>query len=223
MSRVDRKSGQRLMRKPGLSAALVALLAGAMVAGTGGCAALPALSVIPSVISLGHEMSTTKSEENGADTKNQDAELAADKPSSPPSKLTPGNVCQMIAIARPNLVVVELRRGAAGALEYRELRLLNSTDDARWTPVVDGNTGPEGWRPAVNFLKMDFKPPLTDVIPDNGPSYLAYAPTGIDSNNLNRAAGPRSASGVATGTFSWDGRVYQYTVARTLPCLSPPS
>jgi hypothetical protein len=210
-----------MCRRPGLSAALATLLAGSIAAGLGGCAALPALSILPSLISLVHDLSGKKSNgESGADTANQDAELEAAEPSAPPPKLTPENVCQLIAIARPDLVVVELRKSAAAAPEYRELRLINSTDSARWTPLVDSDTGPDGWRPAVNFLKMNFKPPLADAIPDNGTSYLAYAPVAADSNNPNQPAELNSAS-AGVGAFSWSGQAYQYAVARTLPCLAP--
>jgi hypothetical protein len=128
----------------------------------------------------------------------------------------------MMAIARPDMVLVELRKNA-GAPEYRELHLQNSTDEAHWTPIVDSEAGPDGWIPAVNFLKMDFQPPLTDVIPADGSCYLAYAPITIDPNNPYQAAELKSGAGGQLDTFSWAGRVYQYKVARTLPCLSPSS
>ncbi len=223
MSGSNRKSVQRPMPKAGLSAALVALLAGVIAFGTAGCM-LPMLSMIPSVISLAHAVYTANSgAENDADAKNRDAEAFTAATSSPPPKLTPGNVCQMMAIERPNMVLVELRKNVAGAPEYRELRLLNSADEAHWTPIVDGETGANGWLPAVNFLKMDFKPALTDAIPDAGTCYLAYAPSAIDPNDPNQAAELKSRLGSEVGTFSWAGRVYQYAVARTLPCLSPSS
>jgi hypothetical protein len=223
MSRLDRRTGGCLARTTGLSTALAVLLAGVIAVGTQGCAALPALSIIPSVISLAHEFSSTKSGEDDADTQYPDTTLADADESSPPAKLTPENVCQMIAIVRPDLVVVELRKSTAGAPEYRELRLLNSTDDPRWTPIVDADTGPKGWRPAVNFLKMDFNPPLTDAFPDNGSCYLAYAPTAVASNSPSEEAELKSAFGAEAGVFSWGGRVYRYRVARSLPCLSPNS
>jgi hypothetical protein len=206
-----------------MRSALAVMLAGAIAVGTAGCAALPALTAIPSLISLLHDMSTSKSGENGADKQNPDAEAEAEEPSPPPPKLTVDNLCQMIAISRPDLVVVELRKGAAGAPEYRELRLVNSTDTATWTPIVESDTGPDGWRPAVNFLKMDFKPPLTAAIPDSGSCYMAYVPVVTDPNSPNQAAQLQSAFGGALGAFSWEGRMYQYTVAPTLPCLSPSS
>ncbi len=213
--------GNCLMRTR--SAVPAVLLAAALAAGAQGCAALPALSIIPSLISLAHELSTSKSETAGTETNPPEAEVADAEPSTPPPKLTMENVCQMMAISHPDLVVVELRKDAAGAPEYRELRLVNSSDEAHWTPIVGGDTGPDGWRPAVNFLKMDFKPPLTSVIPDSGSSYLAYVPIAVDARNPNQLAQLQSAASGDAGLFSWDGRMYQYAVARTVPCLSPSS
>ncbi len=224
MSASNQKSVQRPMPKAGPSAALVALLAAVIAFGTAGCM-LPVLSIIPSVISLAHAVYTTNSGTgNDADAKNQEAETpTADTNSSPeaPAKLTPANVCQMMAILRPNMVLVQLRKNSAGSPEYRELHLLNSADEAHWTPIVDSKSGPDGWLPAVNFLKMDFKPPLTDAIPDGGTCYLAYAPSAIVPNDPNQAAELKSRIGRDIGTFSWDGQVYQYAVAHTPPCLSP--
>jgi hypothetical protein len=199
------------------------MLASAMAVGISGCVALPVLSLIPSVASFVYNAATRKDGDSDADAKNPDPE-PTEEASKPAPKLTAENVCHMMALVRPDLMVVELRKSAAGAPEYRELRLLkNSAEDARWTPVVDTDTGPDGWRPAVNFLKMDFNPPLTDVIPSTGSCYLAYVPIGGDSNNPQQAEEFKSAPGDAAGAFSWQGQAYQYKVERTLPCLASSS
>ena len=213
------KSVRRSMRNGGLPAAPVAMLVMAIAFAVSGCF-LPILTAIPSVIGLASAMYKSNNGTDDADKKDQTVEASAADSSKPPAKLTPGNVCQMMAIAHPDMVLVELRKNGAGAPEYRELHLLNSVDEAHWTPVVGGDTGADGWLPAVNFLKMDFNPPLTAEIPNAGTCYLAYAPTAIDPN---QAADTTSPVGADTGTFSWAGQVYQYTVARTLPCLSPSS
>ena len=204
------------MRKPSLLAMLTAMLA----FGSAGCM-LPLLGAIPSVISMAHSLYTSGGKDDDIATKDAEAE-AATEPSKPAPQLTPANVCQMMAIARPDMVLVELRK-SGGAPEYRELHLQNSADEAHWTPIVDSETGPDGWIPAVNFLKMDFQPPLTDAIPNAGSCYLAYAPLATDPNNPYQAAALKSGPGSSVSTFSWAGRVYQYTVAPTLPCLSPTS
>ncbi|HYK65767.1 MAG TPA: hypothetical protein VEY94_12540 [Patescibacteria group bacterium] len=225
MGKADRSPVEHLTSKLGQSAALFAVLT-AIAVGTSGCIALPFLSAIPSAVSFVYNVATGKSDSNSdADAKNEEyAPPSSDDSSKPPPKLTADNICHLMAIARPDLIVVELRKNAAGAPEYRELRLQpNTTEDARWAPVVDSDTGPEGWRAAVNFLKMDFKPALTDVIPDSGTCYLAYAPVVINPNNPVLPPEVKAAPGEAAGDFDWEGREYQYRVERTLPCLSPQS
>jgi hypothetical protein len=198
------------------------MLTGAMAVGTSGCIALPILGAIPSVASFVYNVSKGKGDD--ADPKDPDAEVKAAEANLPPPKpLTTENVCHLMAIARPDLMVVELRKNATGAPEYRELRLNEAVDNARWNPVIDSEAGPDGWRPAVNFLKMDFKPSLTEVIPDSGTCYLAYVPMAPDPTGAMQPAEFKSGSGDAAGAFSWDWREYQYKVARTLPCLSPSS
>ena len=153
---------------------------------------LPLLGAIPSVISMAHSLYTSGGKDDDAAAKEAEAEAAAE-PSKPAAQLTAGNICQMMAIARPDMVLVELRK-SGGAPEYRELHLQSSADEAHWTPIVDSETGPDGWIPAVNFLKMDFQPPLTDAIPSAGSCYLAYAPIAIDPNNPYQAAELKSGA-----------------------------
>ena len=216
-------SGASPIPRLGVSWALLAMLTGAMSVGTSGCVALPFLGAIPSVVNFAYNLSK-KGNGDDADAKNPDAEAdAAEASATAPKPLTTDNVCHLMAIARPDLMVVELRKNATGAPEYRELRLELGADNARWNPVIDSEAGPDGWRPAVNFLKMDFKPSLTEVIPDTGTCYLAYVPMAPDPSGAIQAAEFKSGSGDAAGAFSWAGREYQYKVARTLPCLSPSS
>jgi hypothetical protein len=218
----NRKSFLRAMPKANGSSVIVAILTTAMALGTAGCA-LPLLGVIPTAISLVHAAYKAGSTSDDTEAKNPDAEEPTEEASKPPAQLTPGNLCQMMAISHPDMVLVELRKNSAGTPEYRELHLQNSTDEAHWTPTVNSETGADGWLPALNFLKMDFQPPLADSIPSSGSCYLAYAPLAIDPTDSYQAAELKSPAAGPVPTFSWGGRVYQYEVARTPPCLSPSS
>ena len=204
---------------------LGAILVAAIPFGAAGCV-LPLLSMIPSAISLAHAAYTAGSgSKDDAEAKNQEAETPTEEASAttPPPQLTPANLCKMMSLTHPDVVLVELRKNSAGDPEYRDLHLQSSAEEAHWTPTVDSETGPDGWIPAVNFLKMNFQPPLANSIPDVGTSYLAYAPIAIDPNNPYQAAELKSETGNGMDTFFWQGRVYEYTVARTPPCLSPSS
>src|ERR1700733_5350066 len=72
--------------------------------------------------------------------------------------------------------VIELRKDATGATEYREMRVAFTSTDVRWAPVVDRDTSAEGWRPAENFLHMNFTPPLPAELSQSKTVFLAYAP-----------------------------------------------
>jgi len=119
--------------------------------------------------------------------------------------------------------VIELRRSAAGAPEYRELRLSDPLDERQWIPIADNETTADGWRPAVNFLQMNFSPPLGAVIPETASYFLAYVPSQfISVAASDRFAAMTSNFGKPVGTFSWNGNYYHYVVIRTLPCFPPP-
>ena len=82
--------------------------------------------------------------------------------------------------------VIEMRASSDGTSQYRELRLADSEDGARWIPVVDKDTGADGWRPAVNFLQMNFTPPLAGAVPASGSRYIAYNPADADSPDTQK-------------------------------------
>jgi hypothetical protein len=116
--------------------------------------------------------------------------------------------------------VIELRQDPSGAPEYRELRIDFTPTDARWTPVVSYDTAADGWRPAVNFLHMNFSPPLPTVLSENRTTYLAYAPAYTKSpDDEEQLAEFNRSFGDPVGTFNWDGHLYQYSLPRALPPL----
>lgn len=150
-------------------------------------------------------------------------------------ELTQRDRCDQLRVEDPG--VIELRKNAAGEPEYRALRVAGGADDARWTPIVEEDSGPGGWRPAVNFLHMNFTPPLNVALRDTGPSYLAYtaledpeeAPEEYPREATEKTTGQGAAKdtpaldpGATAGTFNWDGQLYQYAMGPTLPCFPPP-
>lgn len=121
--------------------------------------------------------------------------------------------------------VVEVRKSPAGTPEYRELRLGGSPDEPQWAPILDKDTAAGGWRPALNFMRMNFTPPLDGLLPPSGSAYLAYAPTEPRTEvEQDRLVALTVDFGSGVGTFGWNGRIYQYAVASKLPCFpSPPN
>ena len=108
--------------------------------------------------------------------------------------------------------MIELRRSAAGTPEFRELQLTDSLDDRQWTPIAYSETKLDGWRPATNFLQMNFTPPLGAVIAENSSSFLAFAPSqfvsAADGDNLtamttNFGRPVGTLRGTGTTTITW--------------------
>ena len=83
-------------------------------------------------------------------------------------------VCDQLQQEVPG--VIEVRMSDAGSFEYREMRLGGTTDEAQWIAFTDTETAAGGWRPAVNFLQMNFTPPLSSALSDDYFNYIAYAP-----------------------------------------------
>lgn len=118
----------------------------------------------------------------------------------------------------PQLGIIELRRDSSGAPQYRYLGLDRSSGGLQWVPIVESGTSPQGWRPAVNFTNMEFKPPLGRAIPRRGSRYLAYAPR--EPQNQAQQQGAESFGdcfGDPVGTFRWHARLYNYWLPDELP------
>lgn len=118
----------------------------------------------------------------------------------------------------PKLGIIELRRDSSGAPQYRYLGLDRSPGELRWVPIVEAGTDPQGWRPAVNFTNMDFRPPLGPAIPTRGSRYLAFAPH--DPQDQAEEQGLHAFGdtfGDPVGTFQWHARLYNYWLPDELP------
>lgn len=137
------------------------------------------------------------------------------------SAMNSDDSCQQLEVELPG--VIELRRSAAGTPEYRELQVSDSIDQRQWAPIADNETTADGWRPAVNFLQMNFSPPLGAVVPETSSNFLAYAPSQfVTQADRDRLIAMTSNFGKPVGTFTWDGHYYHYVVTSTLPCFPPP-
>jgi hypothetical protein len=132
-----------------------------------------------------------------------------------------GDSCNQLEVEVPD--VIELRRSAAGTPEYRELQISDTLAERQWLPLADSETTPDGWRPAVNFLQMNFTPPLGAIVPESASSFLAYTPSKvITAADGDRLTAMTSNFGKPVGTFTWNGNYYHYVVTSSLPCFPPP-
>ena len=117
--------------------------------------------------------------------------------------------------------VIELRKDVSGSTEYREMRVTFTSTDAHWTPVSSNETAADGWRPAQHLLELQFSPPLPPKLAEDRITYLAYAPLyehASDDDEVKLKEFNRSF-GNPVGTFTWNGRTYQYSLPQVLPPL----
>jgi hypothetical protein len=149
------------------------------------------------------------------------AQLEKDAKDAHDSAMNSDDSCEQLEVEVPG--VIELRRSAAGTPEYRELQLSDSEDQPQWLPIADSETSADGWRPAVNFLQMNFTPPLGAVVPESSSRFLAYTPSKLISEaDGDRFTAMKSNFGNPVGTFTWRGNYYHYVVTSSLPCFPPP-
>ncbi|MDO8434162.1 MAG: hypothetical protein Q7S58_17320 [Candidatus Binatus sp.] len=129
--------------------------------------------------------------------------------------------CDRLTVETPG--VIELRSNASGAPEYRELLLNVTFEHTDWRPLIDEDTDPDGWRPAVNFMQMHFAPPLDVNLPKDGSDYLAYATVEPKSaEEEDRLTNLAANFSPPIGTFVWNERTFQYVAGRSLPCFAAP-
>jgi len=203
-------------------ASLVAIFAAATAVGLSGCF-LGAATLAPLAASAAEQVGGGALELAagiGAST-HGDAARAKQEEAERATAMNSGDACNQLEVEVPD--VIELRRSASGAPEYRELEISDSLDQPQWAPVPDSDTTSDGWRPAVNFLQMNFTPPLGAVVPESASSFLAYTPSKvITAADGDRLTAMTSNFGRPIGTFTWNGNFYHYVVTSSLPCYPPP-
>jgi hypothetical protein len=208
--------GVDLGQEKQICAPLVAIFAAAIAVGVSGCwmaaaqlapiAANVAEDVGAGAIQLASGIGASAHHQSDLEKKAEEARATT---------MASDDSCNQLDVEVPG--VIELRRSAAGAPQYRELQVIDSLDQRQWAPTTDG------WQPAINFLQMNFSPPLGAVVPENTSNFLAYAPSKFVSQaDSDRLTAMTSNFGKPVGTFIWKGQFYHYVVTSTLPCFPPP-
>jgi hypothetical protein len=203
-------------------ASLVAIFAAAVTASISGCWMAAAQFAPLAANAAEYVGSTTLQVAAGVGASNNaEATRAKHEEEARQSAMKSGDACNQLEVEVPD--VIELRRSASGSPEYRELQISDSLDQVQWAPIADSDTTNDGWRPAVNFLQMDFTPPLGAVVPESASSFLAYTPSKvITAADGDRLTAMSSNFGKPIGTFTWNGNFYHYVVTSSLPCYPPP-
>ncbi|MDO8433082.1 MAG: hypothetical protein Q7S58_11800 [Candidatus Binatus sp.] len=118
--------------------------------------------------------------------------------------------------------VEEVRKTPDGLIESRQWKIVEHEGNPTWMLVRTGDSSGDAWRPKPGIAKLNFKPPLYQMLPAKEPQILAYAPADVtnpsDSEQLNSMT---AAFGAGMGTFEWRERTYSYVVVKELPCFKP--
>lgn len=147
------------------------------------------------------------------------------------SSKDPANAAKCNELIMITPAIIEFHTDHTGATQWRELGLGGSADAPHWT-VLDEMPGvsakakdvaPGGWAPANNLDHMDFKPPLKTSSMPGYTSFLAYAPdvpmAVVERDELASLA---LDFGPVVGTFTYNGRVFRYSMRDRLPCFPVP-
>jgi hypothetical protein len=202
-----------------LCASLVAIFAAAVTGSITGCW-MAAAQFAPLAANAAEYVGGTALELTSGIGANATAKSRAEKQAADERQaaMNSGDNCNQLEVEVPD--VIELRRSATGAPEYRDLEISDSLDQRQWAPMPDSG---DGWQPAVNFLSMNFTPPLGAVVPESTSSFLAYTPSKvITAADGDRLTAMTTNFGKPIGTFTWNGNYYHYVVTSTLPCFPPP-
>ncbi|MGH8011026.1 MAG: hypothetical protein ACREQ4_00840 [Candidatus Binataceae bacterium] len=187
----------------------LAAIALMLMAGAVGCAlgAVPmALSAAEAVGGGAINLAAAEADHHGKATRGDD-----------PDK----GMCNGLLLQTP--LVIQFRPAAGGSLEWRELALGGSPDKPLWAPATEEHGTHSQWAAATNIAKMDFQPPLEGMLDPEAPNYIAYAPVENGGAQQDEALITLVVDfGPAVGTFSWNGRIYQYSVVHQLPCYPAP-
>ena len=126
--------------------------------------------------------------------------------------------CQQLTLAVP--YIAEVRTGPDGATSLRRWATDVVKGEQRWVVVHDASTDGEGWQSGAVIGRLNFNPPLDTALSSSGSRYmisaLADPGTAFEANqllSLTVVFGPRE------GTYDWNGKRYDYAVAKKLPCF----
>lgn len=196
---------------PAIYSRLAAMGLGLMLAGAGGCAAgglagIAAQAVAPVALS-GAQIASTA---HGGPPITQDT-----------NKDEAGLKCQQVQNTPP--AVEEIREALDGSIESREIRLSGSGGTPKWVVFRSRGSSPDGWHRQTALEKLHFNPPLTEVVTDGKPQFLAYTlnvpETQEQSEEMMSIA---DEFGAHAGNFEWNGKSYGFAITETLPCFPGP-
>jgi hypothetical protein len=118
--------------------------------------------------------------------------------------------------------IEEVRKTKDGLIESRQWKIAENAGAPVWMLVAEKSAPEDAWQPKPNITRLNFNPPLYQMLAPDKPQFLAYAPAEVvnpyDSEQFDSMT---TAFGAGVGTFQWRGRAYSYVIVKELPCFKP--
>jgi hypothetical protein len=116
----------------------------------------------------------------------------------------------------------EVRKTKDGLIESRQWKITENAGAPMWMLVAEKSAPEDGWQPKPNIARLNFNPPLYQMLEPDKPQFIAYAPADVQNpSDSEEFDSMTSAFGAGVGTFQWHGRSYSYVVVKELPCFKP--
>ena len=118
--------------------------------------------------------------------------------------------------------IEEVRKTKDGLIEARQWKIADSAGAPVWMLVAEKSAPQDSWQPKPNITRLNFNPPLYQMLEPDKSKFLAYAPADVvNPSDSEQFDSMTAAFGAGVGTFQWRGRTYSYVVVKELPCFKP--
>ena len=118
--------------------------------------------------------------------------------------------------------IEEIRKTKDGVIESRQWKIVQNAGSPVWMLAAQKSSPEDTWQPKPNIARLNFNPPLYDMLAPEKPQFLAYAPAEVTTpSDSEQFDSMTSAFGAGIGTFQWRERTYSYVVVKELPCFKP--
>ena len=118
--------------------------------------------------------------------------------------------------------IEEVRKTKDGLIETRQWKIADSAGAPTWMLVAEKSAPQDSWQPKPNIARLNFNPPLYQMLEPDKSKFLAYAPADVvNASDSEQFDSMTAAFGTGIGTFQWRGRSYSYVVVKELPCFKP--
>ena len=129
--------------------------------------------------------------------------------------------CQQLMSALP--YIAEVRAAPNQPALLRQLTIGVVKGEQRWTVIREQGSDGNGWRIENAISQLNFNPPLESALASTKSRYMIAAPADpADTREANQLMTFTLAFGPRIGTYEWNGKRYEYAVAKKLPCLPDP-